>query len=118
MICVCREKNEGKNKNKFKKFSVHAWVPEKAMPDSACYDVYTAKSVILHPGDTKATETDIGMKFSKKYAFRFYPCSGLLLKPVTLGVGVIDSDFRGIISVILTNHSKETINFHPGDRIA
>ena len=94
------------------------WVPEKAMPDSACHDVYTAKSVILHPGDTKATETDIGMKFSKKYAFRFYPCSGLLLKPVTLGVAVIDSDFRGIISVILTNHSKETINFHPGDRIA
>lgn len=84
-------------KMKFKKFSMHAWVPQNATPGSACHDVYSAKSVISHPGETKPIETDIGTKFSKKYTCRFYLHSGLSLKPVPLGGGVIDSNFRGII---------------------
>ena len=79
---------------------------------------FSACSLNLLPGETKAIETDIGMKFSKKYACRFYPRLGLSLKPITLGGGVIDSDFRGIISVILTNHFKEIVNIEQGNRIA
>ena len=105
-------------KVKFKKFSVHARTSEKETEGSACYDIFSARSLNLLPGETKAVETDIGMKFSKKYAGRLYPYSGLSLKPVTLGRGVIDSDFRGIISVILTNHSKELVNIEQGNRIA
>ena len=89
-------------KVKFKKFSVHARTPEKATEGSACYNIFSARSLNLLPGETKAIETDIGMKFSKKYACKLYPRSGLSLKPVTLGGGVVDSDFHGIISVILT----------------
>ena len=40
-----------------------------------------------------------------------------MLRPVTSGGGVIDSDFREIISVILTNHWKETTDFNLEDRI-
>lgn len=40
------------------------------------------------------------------------------MKSTTLGGGVIDSYFRGKISVILTKHSKQTINIEIGDRIA
>ena len=58
------------------------------------------------------------MKFSKTYACRLYPHSSLSLKPVTLGGGVIDSDFRGIIFVILAYHSKEIVNIEQGSRIA
>lgn len=32
--------------------------------------------------------------------------------------GVIDSDFRGEVKVLLVNHSHETFVVHPGDRIA
>ena len=105
-------------KIKFKNFSVHAWTPEKVTEGSACYDIFSAHSLNLLPGETKATEIDIGMKFSKKYACRLYPRSGLSLKPLTLGGGVIDSDFRGIISVILTNLSREIVNIEQGNRIA
>ena len=45
-------------------------------------------------------------------------CSGLSLKPVALGGRVIDSDFRGIVSVILTNHSNKIDNIEQGNRIA
>ena len=105
-------------KVKFKKFGVHACVPKKATEDSACYDVFSARSLSIALGETKSVETDIGMKFSKRYACRLYPHAGLSMKSVTLGGGVVDSDFRGIISVILTNHSKETINTELGNRIA
>lgn len=59
-MIICRKK--------VKEFSMHGRVPQKASPGSACYDVYSAKSVILHLGETKPIETDISMKFSKKYA--------------------------------------------------
>lgn len=72
----------------------------------------------MSTGETKAIETDIGMKFFKKYTCRIYLRSGLSLKPLTLGGGVIDSNLRGIISVILTNHSKKTVKIDQGDRIA
>ena len=59
---------------------------------SACYDLFSAKSVDVHPRKTKANRNlpfkQLKLKFPKKYAFKIYPCSGLSLKPVTLGGGV------------------------------
>lgn len=98
----------------FKRFCSDARVPEKATPGSACYDIFFARNVILEPNATKSVETDIGLKFSETYACSFYPRSGLSLKPVTLGGGVIDSDFRGIVCVILTNSSQEVIEIKKG----
>ena len=51
---------------------MHGRVPQKALPGSACYNIYSAKSVILHLGDTKPIEIDISMKFSKKYALPLF----------------------------------------------
>ena len=44
--------------------------------------------------------------------------SGLSLGPVMLGGGVTDSDFQGVICVILMNLSKWTIEIETGDRIS
>ena len=101
-----------------KKFSSCARAPEKATPGSACFDVFSAKCVSLEPGATKPIERDIGLKFSKKYVGRLYQRSGLSCKPVILGGGVIDSDFRRIVCVILTNLSQRLIGIETGDRIA
>ena len=90
-------------KIKFKKFRPCARVPTKATPGSACFDVYSSRSVTLEPGVTRAIEKDFGLKFPKTYIARLYPRSGLSLKPIFLGGGVIDSDYRGNISIILTN---------------
>ena len=80
-------------------------------------DVFSARSVTLEPGVTRPIETDIGFKFSKKHVFRLYPRSGLSCKPVILGGGMYDSDFRGNICVILTNLSQRTIETETGDTI-
>lgn len=92
------------------------WVPTNATPGSACFDVYSAKSTELGPGVTKTAKLDLGMKFAKKYVCRIYPRPGLSLK-LRRGGGV-DSDYRGNISVILTNLSSWNVKTERGDRIA
>ena len=53
-----------------------------------------------------------------KYVYRIYPRSSLSFKPLFLGGGVIDSDYRGNISVILTNFALLNVEIKKGDRIA
>lgn len=101
-----------------KKFSSLGRVPTKATPGSACFDVYSSVEVSLRLGETKQIPLDIGFQFSKKLCFRIYPRSGLSLLPTFVGEGVIDSDYRGNISVILTNFSALNVDVNIGDRIA
>ena len=105
-------------KVKFEKLSSLARVPTKSTPGSACFDVYSARDVLLGPGATNNVEFDLAFKFPKKYVFRIYPRSGLSFKPLFLGGGVIDSDYRGNISVILNNLSLWNVEIKKGDRIA
>ena len=85
---------------------------------SACFNVYSAKDVSLRLGETKTVDLDLGFQFSKKYVCRLYSGSSLSLKPLLLGVGVIDSDSRGNISVILINLFSWSVDIEKGDRIA
>lgn len=39
-------------------------------------------------------------------------------KWIEVGAGVIDSDYRGEVKVLLHNHSDEDVTFYYGDRIA
>ena len=66
----------------------------------------------------KTKPLDIGFKFSKKLCCRIYPRSGLSLLPTFIGGGVIDSDYRGNISVILTNFASFDVEIKVGDKIA
>ena len=88
-----------------------------ATPGSACFDIFSSRSVTLEPGVTRKIETDFGLKFPKKYVAKLLPPSGLSPKSVFSGGGVIDSDFRGNIYVILTNLSQRTIKIETGKRI-
>ena len=102
----------------FNRFSSHASVPTRETPGSACFNVYSAECVELGPGVAKIVRLDFGMKFAKKYVCRIYPRSGLSLKSIFLEGGVIDSDYRGNISVVLTNFSSSNIDIERGDKIA
>lgn len=54
-----------------------------------------------------------------KYYLRIAPRSGLAVKNgLTTGAGVIDSDYRGIVKVLLFNHGDEDYVVNVGDRIA
>ena len=105
-------------KVKFKRFSSCARVPQKAIIGSAFNDFFAAKPVGLESNSTRLVETDIGFCFSKKNGTKIYPRSSLSLFPAFVRGGMIDSDFRGNVRVILSNFSSSRVAINAGDRIA
>ena len=104
-------------KVKFKRFSSCAHIPQKVTIGSACYNLFAAKTVLLEPNAMRSLETDIGFCFSKKYVAKIYPRSSLSLRSVFAGGGMIYSDFRGNIHVILSSFSSSRVEINIGDRI-
>ena len=105
-------------KVKFKQFSSRGCIPTKTTSGSACYDVYSSKDITIRPGSTEKIELDIGFKFSKRYVCRAYPRSSMSVLPTFLGGGVIDSDYRGNIAIILTNFAPCDVDIIIGNTIA
>ena len=76
---------------------------------------------ILHPHERYAFPTGLAMAIPAGYALSIYSRSGLGLKygvVMANGVGLIDADYRGEISVLLTNNGGEDFVIEPGMRIA
>ena len=105
-------------KVKFKRFSSCARISQKATIGSACYNLFVARCVMLEPNATRFVETDLGFCFSKKCMARIYPRSSLSLKPILIGGGVVDLEYRGNVHAIMTNLSDGAIEFETGHRIA
>ena len=62
---------------------------------------------------------DLKMAIPKGLYGRIAPRSSLSVNhSIDVGGGVIDSDFRGIIQVILINHSSHPFSVNVGDKIA
>ena len=77
--------------------------------------------VTIEPGQTAFIPTGIAMEIPNGYAGLAYARSGLACKrdlaPANK-VGVIDSDYRGEVRVVLLNHSKQEQTIVPGERVA
>ena len=105
-------------KVKVKKFATYACIPQKATLVSAGFDLYSARVLLLEARKLQKIETDIAFQFSPKFTCRINLYSSMSLKDIVSGSGVIDSDFRENISVILINTSDRTVEIEVGDRIA
>ena len=107
-------------KVKFKRFSSCAQVPQKATIGSVFTNFFAAKPVVLESNSTISVEADIGFCFSKKKkkVTKSYPRSSLCLLSAFVRGGMIDSDFRRNVRVILSNFSSSGVEFNAGDRIA
>ena len=79
------------------------------------------EAVTLSPREIVIIPTGLHIALPQGYEAQVRSRSGLAAKhgvAVVNSPGTIDSDYRGDIGVILTNHSSESIQIHPGDRIA
>lgn len=64
-------------------------------------------------------DTQIAMAILEGHYGRIAPRSGLVVKHgINIGAGVIDSDYRGTIQVLLFNFGKEDFLIRKGDQIA
>ncbi len=106
-----------------KKLNPNAIVPTYGSQYAAGADLYACidAPIDIPSGETKFIGTGIAAEIPVGYAGLVYGRSGLSSKqglaPANK-VGVIDSDYRGEITVALHNHSKEQKTVNPGERIA
>ena len=78
--------------------------PRKATNESAGHDLFAPESKILQPGPCNAVSLELNMEIPKGFFGKIYPRSGLLLNHfVSCDGSIIDSGYRGIIKIIITN---------------
>lgn len=105
----------------FKVYLQHpnAVLPSCATEGSAGYDLSACMEDVVPAGGWKAIETGVVVQFPSNCYLRIAPRSGLAFKKgLDVFAGVIDSDYRATIKVILMNHGKEDFPIQVGDRIA
>jgi dUTP pyrophosphatase len=108
---------------KLKKLRASAAVPVYGTDFSAGADLVAAidEPVRIKPGETLAIGTGIALEIPTGLTGLVFGRSGLASKrdlaPANK-VGVIDSDYRGEITVMMHNHGCEEREILPGERIA
>ena len=112
------------NTVKFIKLNENAIVPSYGSECAAGADLYACnagKDIEIKSGETVIIHTGIAMEIPDGYAGMIFARSGIALKrglaPANK-VGVIDSDYRGEIGVILYNIGKRSVYIQKGERIA
>ena len=99
-------------------------LPQKATAGSAGFDLRAAieQPVLIEPGGLASIPTGIAVGFpGPEYAGLVFARSGLATRHgITLsnGVGVIDSDYTGEITVGICNISNTPYSVEPNERIA
>lgn len=111
------------NSIRVKKLRPDAILPTYGSVEAAGADLYACldESVTIQPGEIFWVPTGIALEVPKG-------CAGLVYARSSMGakrglapankVGVIDSDYRGEIRVVLLNHSKQPQILQPGERVA
>lgn len=106
-----------------KRLSPEAKLPTYGTAGAAGADLYAclAQPVTIQPGQTAFLPTGIALEVPQGCAGLVYARSGLACKqglaPANK-VGVVDSDYRGEITVALHNHGTQPQTIQSGDRIA
>lgn len=94
-------------------------MPVRGSSGAAGFDLFAAMPSTVPARGKALIKTDIAVIIPPHLYGRVAPRSGLAWKnSIDVGAGVIDSDYRGNIGVILFNHSDVPFNIAEGDRIA
>lgn len=103
-----------------KKLDTTAVLPSRATSGSAGYDLTAIDSHVILPGHRAVVSTGLAVEIPGGTYGRVAPRSGLAVKHgIQVGAGVIDSDYRGEVKVVLFNHDlSRSYTIKPGYRIA
>lgn len=96
-------------------------LPKYMTDGAAAVDLYSAEVVGLHPHTTVVVSTGLMVAIPSGFELQIRSRSGLAAKNgvvVAQGLGTIDSDYRGVVGVILHNFSNAVFDIKVGDRIA
>ena len=92
--------------------------PKCATAGSAGYDLFTAQAMTLLPSTCASVSLDCIWEIPKGFYGKIYLRSSLVKKMITVDAGLINSDYRGIVEMLIVNHSEATFAVRVGDRVA
>jgi len=95
-------------------------MPIKGSQYSAGYDLFSNEIAVIPPRARKCIGTGVKLRhLDSGFYIRIAPRSGLSVKKsIDIGAGVVDSDYRGEIKVVLINNSDSEYYVENGHRIA
>jgi len=92
--------------------------PTKAYPDDAGYDLYCTNNITINGGDVAKIPTGVVCAIPEGFYGKIAERSSMALRGSKCLGGIIDSSYRGPVSVIMTNLSKNPLVISAGDKIA
>lgn len=95
--------------------------PCRATPGSGAFDMHALIGGILPSGGRALVDTGVHIELPEGYAAEIQPRSGLAARSgisILNSPGLIDSDYRGSIKVILHNTDRDRFRWQSGDRVA
>jgi len=105
-----------------KKLYDNVEIPTYATDGSAGLDIkaYLNEDITIKPNEIKLISTGLCMKIPINYYGQILPRSGLSLKGITINnsPGIIDSDYRNEIKLIVINNGQEDFIIKNGMRLA
>lgn len=107
---------------KIKFLNNYAQMPFRGSSESAGYDLYAAiaEPIYIAPYTTELISTGLAMEIPGGCFGGLFPRSGLATKSglrLANCVGVVDSDYRGVVLVPLHNDTNQVQKVEPGERI-
>lgn len=94
-------------------------LPEYATTGAAGADLRASGAIEIPPGGRAAVPTGLRVQIPRGHVGLVWPRSGLAVRHgIDTLAGVIDSDYRGEVRVVLVNHGPEPFRVAPGERVA
>ncbi len=96
------------------------FLPARAHPTDAGADLASSEIVEIYPNTQAMIDCGVAVKIPRGYAGFVFNRSSQGKRGISIphSVGVIDSDYRGNIKVILRNNGDDIYKIQVGDRIA
>lgn len=95
------------------------YIPQKAHPDDAGFDLRTPVPFILRGRQTVDVNTSVCVRIPEGYFGLICNKSGLAFRDgIRTETGIVDSGYTGPIHVLLTNFGNEDKHFDAGDKVS
>lgn len=101
------------------KLTHRATIPQRGSGYAAGWDLYASEEIEVPANGKAIVKTDIAVAIPFGYYGRVAPRTGMAwTNHIDVGGGVVDSDYRGGIEVVLFNHGSKNLKIYHKDRVA
>jgi dUTP pyrophosphatase len=102
----------------FKKLHPNALIPQMMRPGDAGMDLSSIAEIAIQPGTREIVKTGVSLAIPDGHVGLFWDRSGLAAKHgIHILAGVLDSNYRGELMVVMLNTSNQVYEVKAGDRI-